>query len=119
MSKKVYIPSLIIYLVIMIAMYAERGFVSPGSKALLQWFLYSSLVAVPIFIGLYFGKDPKTKKKIYLSINIVIAIGVAYLDFSTNCSGPCIKGILTFSAAIYCAITYVIFSMYLAKTKNK
>ena len=120
MSKKIYMPSLIVYaisLIVWIVFYSEENFAYLGINALFEWLLYSSFVALPLFIALYFGKDTKIKTRIYLCINIILAIIVISLDIFSACSGMCFKGSLSFLALVYCAITYLLFSAYV-NSKN-
>jgi len=114
-TKRTYVPPLIIYITSLpIWIYA-----SGLKEGLLEWIIFSSIIALPAFIALLFGETDKTKAQIYMGINFLVFLTIVILDLTSDCTGMCFKGVLSVGGLLYWGITYLAFRIYLRKTDTK
>jgi hypothetical protein len=109
LTKRTILPSLIIYIVLLPIYLYSSGF----REGIVEWLIFASLIALPIFASLSLGKTDKAKSTIYKIFNLLILIGVIIMEFTADCSGMCFRGILTGGTIIYWLIMTIIFSFYL------
>ena len=117
MTQKRYLLPLFIYVVPLPFWIVNSGL----KEGLLEWIVYSSVIAVPIIIALALGKTDKLKSRIYCLINFLFFLSVVCLDLFYFFRGGdmCFKGALSVFIFLYWIITSLIFHGFLKVTANK